>query len=107
MPSIDNGRHGVCAQVTEAFLTFTRNRGNDLTTPNPLSGFPGLAPGDRWCLCVDRWVEAHDNGVAPPVILAATHAEVAQKIPLDQLNSLSLDDHSVGDPGHGGVTPKK
>ena len=83
--SNDVGRHGVCAQVTDAFLEFTKNRGNDLSTPLPAAGFPGLKPGDRWCLCVDRWKEAEENGVAPPVILAATHAAVLDHINLAQL----------------------
>jgi hypothetical protein len=91
MPSSDVGRHGVCAQVTQAFLDFTRSRGNDLTTSVPLGGFPGLKPGDRWCLCADRWREAHDNGVAPPVILASTHADVLERIPLSYLKDHSLD----------------
>ena len=81
----DVGRHGVCAQVTDAFLEFTKNRGNDLSTPLPGAGFPGLKPGDRWCLCVDRWKEAEENGVAPPVILAATHAAVLDRVHLAQL----------------------
>lgn len=78
--SNDAGRHGVCAQVTERFLEFTKRRGNDLTTPNPLYGFPGLKPGDRWCLCAGRWQEAWENGAAPPVILAATHQAVLNDI---------------------------
>ncbi len=90
MPSSDRGRHGVCAQVTQAFLDFTRSRGNDLSTPSPMNGFPGLQPGDRWCLCADRWQEAHDHGVAPPVILAATHADVLDRIPLDLLETHAL-----------------
>ena len=81
----DLGRHGVCAQVTDAFLEFTKNMGNDLSTPLPGAGFPGLKPGDRWCLCVDRWTEAEENGVAPPVILAATHATVLDRVQLAQL----------------------
>jgi len=78
----DVGRHGVCAQVTDAFLAFTKRRGNDLSTPIPSAGFPGLKPGDRWCLCVDRWKEAEENGFAPPVILAATHAAVLDRVQL-------------------------
>ena len=81
----DVGRHGVCAQVTDAFLEFTKRRGNDLSTPHPAAGFPGLKPGDRWCLCVDRWKEAEENGFAPPVILAATHAAVLDRVDLSQL----------------------
>ncbi len=69
----DVGLHLVCAQVTAEFLEFSAARGNDLITPNPLGGFPGLTPGDRWCLCVSRWKEALEAGVAPPLDLAATH----------------------------------
>jgi len=87
--SNDFGRHGVCAQVTEDFLEFTKNRGNDLTTPHPAAGFPGLKPGDRWCLCVDRWKQAHENGVAPPVVLNATHQAV-----LDRVSLTHLKDHA-------------
>lgn len=67
----DTGVHVVCAEVTQPFLEFTRSRGNDLVTPRP--GFPGLRPGDGWCLCAGRWQEALEAGVAPPVVLAATH----------------------------------
>ena len=88
--SNDLGRHGVCAQVTEAFIEFTKNRGNDLSTPLPAAGFPGLKPGDRWCLCVDRWKEAEQNGCAPPVILAATHAAVLDHADLAQLKRHAL-----------------
>lgn len=91
MPSGDVGRHGICAQVTQSFLDFTRSRGNDLTNALPSSGFPGLKPGDRWCLCADRWREAHDNGLAPPVILASTHAEVLKRVPLTHLKNHALD----------------
>ncbi|NTU81520.1 MAG: DUF2237 domain-containing protein [Chloroflexales bacterium] len=69
----DVGVHVVCAQVTAEFLAFSRSHGNDLSTPRPAYGFPGLKPGDRWCLCADRWQEALEAGVAPPVVLAATH----------------------------------
>ncbi|BBO71952.1 hypothetical protein DSCA_58820 [Desulfosarcina alkanivorans] len=86
----DRGRHGVCAQVTRAFLEFTRRRGNDLYTPDRLGGFPGLKPGDRWCLCEDRWQEAFDHGVAPPVIMAATHARVLDRIPLARIETHAL-----------------
>ncbi len=85
MPAGDFGRHGVCAQVTEDFLNFTRARGNDLITPRAHFGFPGLKPGDRWCLCADRWAEAAENGVAPPVVLSATHSAVLKRIPLERL----------------------
>ena len=69
----DRGRHVVCAVMTEAFLAFTRSRGNDLSTPSVQFGFPGLKPNDRWCLCALRWREAQEAGVAPPVVVAATH----------------------------------
>ena len=69
----DLGRHVVCAEVTAAFLDYSRSRGNDLVTPRLEYGFPGLRPGDRWCLCAARWQEALTAGVAPPVLLASTH----------------------------------
>ena len=69
----DTGSHVVCAIMTEEFLKFTRSRGNDLSTPLPYFNFPGLRPGDQWCLCASRWREAYLAGVAPPVILEATH----------------------------------
>ena len=69
----DAGSHTVCATMTAEFLAFTAERGNDLSTPRPEYNFPGLQPGDRWCLCASRWREAADAGVAPPVALDATH----------------------------------
>jgi uncharacterized protein (DUF2237 family) len=86
----DVGLHVVCAQVTQAFLHFSRQQGNDLLTPRPEFGFPGLTPGDRWCLCAARWLEAYRAGVAPPVILAATHASVLELIPRDILEAEAL-----------------
>ncbi len=86
----DVGLHGVCAQVTDAFLDFTKRQGNDLSTPQPAAGFPGLKPGDRWCLCVDRWKEAEENGCAPPVILAATHSRILDHVSLAQLKRHAL-----------------
>ena len=79
----DVGVHTVCAVVTTEFLTFTRDAGNDLISPGP--GFPGLKPGDRWCLCASRWAEAHAAGVAPPVVLAATHARTLEFVDLTDL----------------------
>ena len=79
------GVHGVCSEVTEEFLNFTRDRGNDLSSPKELYGFPGLKPGDRWCLCASRWKEALDNGTAPPVVLSATNEAVLNYIRLDDL----------------------
>jgi uncharacterized protein len=87
----DVGIHVVCAQVTQEFLAFSRARGNDLSTPAPEVGFPGLEPGDRWCLCAGRWKEAFDAGVAPPVILAATHEEAVAIVPLEILKQHALD----------------
>ena len=88
----DVGRHGVCARGAGAFLEFTKIRGNDLSPPHPGAGFPGLKPGARWCLCVDRWKEAAETGVAPPVVLAATHSRVLNRVPLAQLKH-----HALGD----------
>lgn len=85
----DRGVHVVCAEVTAAFLEFSRVRGNDLVTPR--SGFPGLKPGNRWCLCAARWREALDANVAPPVVLAATHAAALDEASLDELKRHALD----------------
>ena len=81
----DDGVHVVCAEMTAAFLAFSREAGNDLSTPFPLFGFPGLKPGDRWCLCASRWKEALDAGMAPPVILEATHMGALEWCDLDDL----------------------
>ncbi len=83
----DRGVHVVCAEVTEEFLSFTRAVGNDLSTPQPSFGFPGLQPGDRWCLCATRWKEALDAGFAPPVVLASTHAAALKYVTLEELQS--------------------
>ena len=85
----DLGAHVVCAEVTEEFLDFSRSRGNDLTAPMP--GFPGLRPGDRWCLCAARWQEAFDAGVAPPAVLSATHERALEVVSLDDLMRNALD----------------
>ncbi|MBZ8180956.1 DUF2237 family protein [Oscillatoria salina] len=87
----DMGAHIVCAQVTEEFLTFTKNRGNDLSTPMPMYNFPGLKPGDRWCLCASRWQEALEAGVAPPVVLAATHASALEYVSLGKLKQHAVE----------------
>ncbi len=87
----DRGLHVVCAQVTQEFLQFSKTRGNDLTTPMPQYDFPGLKPGDRWCLCAARWLEAVEADVAPPLILSATHMAALQIIPLDLLMAYALD----------------
>jgi len=81
----DTGMHTLCAVMTEPFLVFSRLSGNDLSTPRPEWGFPGLVAGDRWCVCVGRWREALAAGVAPPVVLAATHEEAVAVVTLEDL----------------------
>ena len=81
----DRGLHTVCTVMTTEFLAFSALAGNDLSTPQPESGFPGLSPGDQWCLCVGRWREALAAGVAPPVVLAATHEESLAVVLLEDL----------------------
>ena len=83
----DVGTHVVCAEMTEEFLTYTASRGNDLSTPVPVYNFPGLKPGDNWCLCVSRWREAYDAGVAPGVILERTHEKALQYVSLEMLRA--------------------
>jgi uncharacterized protein (DUF2237 family) len=87
----DVGVHGVCSEVTEDFLNFTKARGNDLSSPNELYGFPGLKPGDRWCLCASRWKEALDHGVAPPIVLSATNEAVLKYVGIDDLLKYAVD----------------
>ena len=86
----DHGSHTVCAQMTAKFLKFSRANGNDLSTPHPEFGFPGLKAGDRWCLCVARWEEAFLAGVAPPVILKATHERALDVVELKELQAHAL-----------------
>lgn len=83
----DHGRHVVCAVMTEEFLDFSRAIGNDLSTPRPEFGFAGLKPGDRWCLCADRWEEARINGFAPEVVLEATHSRALESTALGHLQA--------------------
>jgi uncharacterized protein (DUF2237 family) len=83
----DLGRHTVCARVTDEFLEFSKSVGNDLSTPHPEWGFPGLKHGDKWCLCVLRWKEAMEAGVAPPVILEATNEAALQVVSLSELKA--------------------
>ena len=83
----DVGSHTVCVVVDADFLAFSRQAGNDLTTPRPEFDFPGLAPGDRWCLCAARWLEAHAAGCAPEVVLGATHARALDVIPIELLTA--------------------
>ena len=87
----DRGNHTVCAVMTEEFLTFTKAQGNDLSTPRPEFDFPGLSPGDSWCLCASRWQEAYEEGVAPPVNLDATHEKALRVVDLDDLKACAAD----------------
>ena len=89
--SEDRGQHTVCAVVDNAFLQYTLDQGNDLLTPRPALGFPGLKPGDYWCLCAARWKEAHQEGRAPKVVLAATHKKALDVIDLDTLLMYAVD----------------
>jgi uncharacterized protein len=88
--SQDTGSHTVCAQVTEEFLIFSAQQGNDLSTPRPEYGFEGLQPGDRWCLCASRWHEAAEAGFAPPVVLEASHEKCLEKVSLADLKYHAL-----------------
>lgn len=87
----DAGSHTVCVRVTREFLEFSRFRGNDLSTPRPEYGFPGLKAGDRWCLCAERWREAHAAGMAPRVILRATHKRALEIVPLSVMREFAAD----------------
>jgi uncharacterized protein (DUF2237 family) len=87
----DLGRHTICAVVTAQFLEHQRSIGNDLTTPYPAYDFPGLAPGDRWCVTALNWARAHRDGVAAPVVLAATHESVLEVVPLAALREHAVD----------------
>jgi hypothetical protein len=87
----DTGLHTVCAVMTAEFLAYSRSVGNDLTTPMPEWGFPGLKPGDRWCLCAPRWQQALDDGFAPKLVLEATHEETLAITPLGVLKDYAVD----------------
>ena len=87
----DMGAHVVCAEMTAEFLAYTKAQGNDLSTPVPAFQFPGLKPGDRWCLYASRWKEALDAGVAPPVDLTATHASALEYVSLDELTRHAIE----------------
>lgn len=91
----DRGMHILCAQMTEEFLSFSQTRGNDLITPKPVFHFPGLQPGDKWCLCVARWIEAWDAGMAPPVDLEATHISVLEFVSLEELKKYAITSDQV------------
>ncbi len=87
----DLGSHTVCVSLTREFLEFSRFRGNDLSTPRPEFSFPGLKAGDRWCLCAARWLEAHQQGMAPRVFLSRTHQRALEIVPLELLTEYALD----------------
>ncbi|RBI84301.1 DUF2237 domain-containing protein [Rhodosalinus halophilus] len=87
----DHGSHTVCAVMTAEFLAYSKYVGNDLSTPRPEFRFPGLKPGDQWCLCAGRFLQAHDEGCAPKVNLAATHARALEIVPLDVLEAHALE----------------
>lgn len=91
----DFGVHTVCAVMTAEFLAFSKAEGNDLSTPMPAFQFPGLKPGDRWCLCASRWKDAYEAGMAPEVVLEATHEKTLELVTLD-----ALLEHSVADVSH-------
>jgi uncharacterized protein (DUF2237 family) len=87
----DTGMHTVCAEMTAEFLVFSKQAGNDLSTPMPAYRFPGLQPGDRWCLCLPRWLEALEAGVAPKLALKSTHISAIEHIPMEVLLEYALD----------------
>jgi uncharacterized protein len=87
----DIGSHTVCVVATKEFLEHQQQVGNDLSTPLPEYGFPGLRPGDRWCVCAARWLQAYQDGVAAPVVLAATHARAIDVVPIDALREHAVD----------------
>lgn len=87
----DRGSHTVCAVMTAEFLAFSQRMGNDLSTPRPEFGFPGLQPGDRWCLCAARFLEAYEAGMAPRVKLTATHKRALEIVPLEMLRERALE----------------
>ena len=87
----DLGEHTVCAILSDKFLKFSLSKGNDLVTPRKEFNFPGLMEGDRWCLCVDRWIEAYQNECAPRLVLEATNVDVLKKIDIEILKKFALD----------------
>jgi len=87
----DRGRHLVCAIMTDAFLAFSKSCGNDLSTPQPHYQFTGLKAGDQWCLCLERWKEAHKQGCAPQIKAAATHQMALERVPLETLMAFAVD----------------
>ena len=91
----DRGRHLVCAIMTEEFLTFSKAKGNDLSTPRPEYAFPGLKAGDRWCLCLERWKEANAAGKAPKVVLSATHQMALERVPLETFQKFAQEEDTA------------
>lgn len=87
----DHGLHTVCIRATAEFLAFSKSRGNDLSTPNPMYGFAGIRPGDQWCLCATRWKEALEADMAPPVVLEATHITTLEFVDLEDLQRFAVD----------------
>ncbi|MEB3176043.1 MAG: DUF2237 domain-containing protein [Synechococcus sp.] len=94
----DLGRHTVCCQVSASFLSYSKAQGNDLSTPMPAYGFPGLKPGDHWCVCAARWLQAHADGMAPPVILERCEQSTLKVVPLELLQANAS-------PGDGAAIP--
>ena len=88
---LDRGLHVVCAMITNGFLEFSKNRGNDLSTPRPEFDFPGLKEGDKWCVCANRWLEAYENGKAPMVYLRKSHQKSISIIDIEILKKYALD----------------
>jgi len=87
----DPGRHELCAVMTQEFLEYSREQGNDLVTPRPEFDFPGLHSGDRWCVCLPRWIEAREAGAAPPVVLEATTEGVLDELSVDELQAYAYE----------------
>lgn len=90
------GLHTICVQVTAEFLAFSKEAGNDLSTPNPMFGFPGLRPGNRWCVCVTRWKDAFEAGVIAPIVLEASHMSVLEFVDLEDLKANSVRTTTAG-----------
>ena len=88
----DVGMHTVCVETTAEFLEFSKSRGNDLSTPIPLYDFPGLEPGDHWCLCLQRWIEAYNADMAPRIFLKSTHMSAIEFIPIETLKEYAADE---------------
>lgn len=88
----DVGQHSICVEMSEEFLLFSRDHGNDLLTPQLEIGFPGLLPGDRWCVCLPRWIEAYQDGVIGRLNLRATHQSVLEEVPLELLEQVAIFD---------------